>query len=116
MKFFYSQAWPRYRLEDRETWTSEGMIRYNSLLQLGLYCRLRANGLRSHISKCSLHHGIIVNYGGHVTSWLQCQMIKLTSGKEYIKAVPTQLALAQPPGLESFPSDPGKLEKETPSV
>lgn len=54
--------------------------------------------------------------------WRACNLLatmsndKLTSGKECIKAVPTQLALAQPPGLESFPSDPGKLEKETPSV
>lgn len=31
-------AWPQYKLDDQEVWPHNGSIKYNTILQLDLFC------------------------------------------------------------------------------
>ncbi|KAF6333337.1 hypothetical protein mRhiFer1_008114 [Rhinolophus ferrumequinum] len=45
--FFCSEVWPKYSLEDGETWPSEGSSNYNTIMQQDPFCR--KEGTRSEV-------------------------------------------------------------------
>jgi hypothetical protein len=38
-KFYRTQSWPQYPLGDEERWPEGGSINYNTILQLGMFCK-----------------------------------------------------------------------------
>ena len=39
LKFFCASAWPQYPLGDKEHWPEDGILNYNTILQLELFCK-----------------------------------------------------------------------------
>jgi hypothetical protein len=39
LKFYCTQAWPLYPLGDEERWPEGGIINYNTILQLDMFCK-----------------------------------------------------------------------------
>jgi hypothetical protein len=39
LKFYSTQTWPQYPLEDQEKWSEEESINYNTILQLDMFWR-----------------------------------------------------------------------------